>query len=94
MTRNGVCHAVWEVDDETHLCGRYADHTGWHLCACGEALHTGRSSLTPEQMHWRSVDCTVCLSRAGRPCHTRAGAVMTGVHAERRQRAERRAVSE
>lgn len=96
MTTNGVCHTLWVVDDETHLCGRVDDHDGWHLCACGELLHTGRTSLSDEQRYWRSVDCPnpTCLSRAGRPCHTTTGAVMTGVHAERKARAERTARTE
>lgn len=96
VTVNGVCHTMWEVDDVSHLCGRIDDHAGWHLCACGELLHTGQHALSAEQMLWRSVDCPnpTCLSRAGRPCHTTTGAVMTGVHAERRSRAERTARTE
>lgn len=89
MTVNGICHALWEEGDHTHVCGRLDNHDSWHLCACGTLLHTGRSSLSDEQRQLRSVDCPECLARAGRPCHTKIGAVMTGVHAERAAEAGR-----
>jgi hypothetical protein len=87
VTVNGTCHTLWSHEDETHLCGRQADHGNWHLCACGELLLVGSSSLTDEQRHWRSVDCPACLARSGRPCvHRRehgSDVVMPAVHAER-----------
>jgi hypothetical protein len=87
MTVNGICHALWEEDEGTHLCGKPTDHGHWHLCVCGALLHTGRASLTDEQRHWRSVDCPACLARSGRPCvHRRehgSDIVMPAVHAER-----------
>jgi len=94
VTVNGICHTLWtdqvpasagdrQVAPETHLCGRQSDHNSWHLCPCGAMLLTGRTGLTDEQRHHRSVDCPECLAKSGRPCHTTAGAVMTGVHATR-----------
>jgi hypothetical protein len=82
VTVNKVCHATWD-DVVIHLCGKTADHNGFHLCACGAVLHSNRSSLTDEQREQRKRDCPVCNARSGRPCHTTMGAVMTGVHAER-----------
>ena len=88
MTVNGVCHALWEDQGQTHLCGKPDEHNSWHQCACGALLFRGASSLTDEQRHMRSVDCPQCLAKAGRPCHHKQ-AVMTGVHAERQAKAGR-----
>jgi hypothetical protein len=82
MTVNGVCHTLWD-DVVVHVCGKRAGHDWAHVCACGAVLYTGASSLTPEQRELRARDCPVCHARAGRPCHTKIGAVMTGVHVER-----------
>lgn len=83
MTINGVCHTMWEDTDAIHLCGKPADHEWLHLCACGAVLLRGTSSLTDEQRQLREQDCPVCLARSGRPCHTKEGTVMSGVHTER-----------
>lgn len=92
MTVNGICHALWE-DEGTHLCGKTANHSNWHLCACGAMLLMGASSLTDEVRHWRSVDCPVCEARSGRPCIHRTAhggsVVMPAVHAERQAKAGR-----
>ena len=82
MTVHNTCHTLWE-DVVTHVCGRNHNHDGWHLCPCGAILYVGKSNLTDEQIAARSEPCTECLARAGRPCHTKAGAVMSGVHATR-----------
>lgn len=83
MTVNHICHTMWEEHDVLHLCGKPEGH-GWsHVCACGAILYMGTSHLTDEQRQLRSEDCPVCLARAGRPCHTTKGAVMSGIHAER-----------
>ena len=90
MTVNGICHTLWEDEhSETHVCGRTDDHDSWHLCACGAMLLTGRSHLTPEQRELRKLDCPECNARAGRPCHTMAGHVMSGVHASRAPEGDR-----
>jgi hypothetical protein len=82
VTVNGICHMLWD-DDGIHLCGKTAEHGFMHLCACGASLLMGTSSLTDEVRQARKPDCPVCNARSGRPCHTKAGAVMTGIHRER-----------
>lgn len=82
MTVNKVCHTSWD-DVVIHVCGKPEGHSHMHLCACGASLYVATSTLTDEQRHHRSVDCPECLARSGRPCHTTAGHVMTGVHASR-----------
>lgn len=86
MSVHGTCHTLWQEATETHLCGKAADHGFAHMCACGAILLMGSASLTPEQMELRRRDCPACHARAGRPCHTKAGAVMSGVHEERTRR--------
>jgi len=82
VTVNGICHATWD-DGDLHLCGKPAEHGFMHLCACGASLLMGASSLTDEQRMGRKLDCPVCLAKSGRPCHTKGGAVMSGIHRER-----------
>lgn len=83
MTVNGICHTLWEIEGNMHLCGKAAEHVSWHGCACGAVLHVNTSTLTDEQRRMRSKDCPECLAKKGRPCHTTRGAVMSGVHSSR-----------
>lgn len=81
-----ACHEHWTTGDRHHVCGRSENHDSWHLCVCGELLHTNRPVV---QSPARQVACPACLAGPGSPCHTKLLSPMSGVHTERLELWER-----